>query len=206
MPTFHSGLLHLSGNLMAAVDLETTGRRAGYHEIIQIAIVPLDSEIRPLEGVKPFYSLVCPDHPDRQELASGFVHGLNINEIIINAPSPDRVQDYLIEWFNNLDLALERKLVPLAHNWAFESAFLKSWLGVDMFDRLFHPHARDSMLTAIHINDKAVFAGELPIFKRVSLGSMCRKLGVINLSPHDALSDAKAEAEVYRHLVYMDLF
>ena len=46
MVKVYSGLVHLNGNLMAAVDLETTGTQPGYHEIIQIAVVPLDSEFQ----------------------------------------------------------------------------------------------------------------------------------------------------------------
>ena len=31
MPSIYSGLVHINGNLLASVDLETTGRRPGYH-------------------------------------------------------------------------------------------------------------------------------------------------------------------------------
>ena len=62
----YPGLVHLNGCLMAAVDLETTGTRPGYHEIIQIAVVPLDSDFRPLADVRPFYTLVKPEYPERE--------------------------------------------------------------------------------------------------------------------------------------------
>ena len=62
----YPGLVHLNGCLMAAVDLETTGTRPGYHEIIQIAVVPLDSDFKPLADVRPFYTLVKPNHPERE--------------------------------------------------------------------------------------------------------------------------------------------
>ena len=52
----YSALPHLNGNLLASVDVETTGRRAGWHEIVQIGIRPLNADIRPLEGVTPFYT------------------------------------------------------------------------------------------------------------------------------------------------------
>jgi DNA polymerase III epsilon subunit-like protein len=48
-------------NLLASIDLETTGLQAGYHEPIQIAIVPLNSDIRPLEGVRSFYTTIKPE-------------------------------------------------------------------------------------------------------------------------------------------------
>lgn len=206
MAKTYSGLVNLNGNVLAAIDFETTGRRAGYHEIIQIGIVPLNSDIRPLDGVRPFYTTVKPLYPERQERGAGYVHGLDINEIVLHAPEPGRVQDLLIEWFAKLELPFGKVLVPLAHNWAFESAFLKEWLGVDLNDQLFHSHARDSMLYAISLNDRAAFAGEAAPFNRVGLGSLCRRLGISNDRPHDALSDCLAEAELYRALLHVDLF
>lgn len=206
MTKIYSGLVHLNGNLMAAVDLETTGTRAGYHEPIQIAVVPLDSDLRPLDGVNPFYTNIKPLFPERAEAGAGRVHGLNLDELVKHAPEPGRVADLLYEWWERLDLPFEKTLVPLAHNWAFESSFLKAWLGVDLAQKLFHSHARDSMLYALSINDKAVFAGESVPFARVGLTSMCKKFGVINANPHDALCDSLAEAEVYRALLHMNLY
>ena len=61
-----------------------------------------------------------------------------------------------------------------------------------MVDKVFHSHARDGMLTAIHLNDSAAFAGEPEPFNRVGLGSVCRKFGITNTHAHDALADAYA--------------
>ena len=93
---------------------------------------------------------------------------------MLHAPESEKVADLLVEWFERLELPFKKRLVPLAHNWAFESSFLKAWLGVEMVDQLFHSHARDSMLYAIALNDKAQFRGEPVPFNRVGLGSMCR--------------------------------
>src|ERR1700675_1405592 len=116
MAKTYSGLVNLNGNLMAAVDYETTGRRPGYHEIIQIAIVPLNSDLRPLADVRPFYTTMKPLHPERQEGSAGYVHGLDINELVLHAPEPERVQDLLMEWLAKLELPFGKMLVPLAHN------------------------------------------------------------------------------------------
>lgn len=205
MPRIYSGLVHLNGNLLVSVDLETTGRRPGYHEIIQIAVVPLDSDLRPLEGVRPFYQNLKPFFPERAEKRAGYVHGISLESLMLHAPHPDKVADLLREWWERLDLPAGKTLVPLAHNWAFESAFLTAWLGLEEKQALFHGHARDAMLLALTTNDRAAFLGEKTPFNSVSLVSLCRKLGVFNPTPHDALCDAIAEAEVYRSLVTMDL-
>ena len=151
----YPGLVHLNGCLMAAVDLETTGTRPGYHEIIQIAVVPLDSDFRPLADVRPFYTLVKPEHPERESAGAKHKHKIPMTELLLHAPDSARVVDWLYEWFAALKLPFKKCLIPLAHNWAFESSFLKAWLGVEQTDLIFHSHARDGMLYAISLNDKA---------------------------------------------------
>jgi DNA polymerase III epsilon subunit-like protein len=193
----------MRGNLLAAIDLETTGVQPGYHEIIQIAVVPLDSDFKPHEGVRPFYTHIRPEHPERESEQARQKHKIPMAELMLHAPTQDKVKDWLVEWFENLHLPFKRCLVPLAHNWAFESSMLKAWLGVAMVDQVFHSHARDSMLCAITLNDRAVARGENALFERVGLGPLCNKLGVINSNPHDALADCLAGAEAYRTLLRM---
>jgi len=206
MSKVYLGMRHLYGNMLAAVDFETTGRRPGHHEIIQMAILPLDNDIRPMQGVRPFYTTVQPLHPNRADPNSTRVHKLNIAELTLHAPDPGRVQDMLIEWWKELDLPVGKCLVPLAHNWSFESGFLKAWLGVDLACEIFHSHARDAMTYALSLNDRAAFRGEKPPFGYVSLTSLCRHFKIHNSRPHDALADCIAEAEVYRAMLTSNEF
>jgi DNA polymerase III epsilon subunit-like protein len=60
------------------------------------------------------------------------------------------------------------------------------------------------MLTAIYINDLHYMHGEKIPFSYVKIGHLCRHFNVINETPHDALSDARAEAEVYRNMLMTD--
>jgi DNA polymerase III epsilon subunit-like protein len=191
---------------MVAVDFETTGSHAGYHEIIQIAVVPLDADLQPIRDLHPFYHNIAPKHPDRAERAASVVHGLNLAELMLNAPSSEKVADLLVEWFEKLDLPMSKKITPLAHNWAFESSFGKAWLGDELFNHIFHFHPRDGMLFALSIKDRAAFAGEPDPLGYVGLKSLCKKFGIVNENPHDALCDAVAEAAVYRALLVHELF
>lgn len=171
-----------------------------------MAIVPLNSDLRPLAGVRPFYTTIRPVHPERVERQAMIVHGLNIDSLLLHAPELGRVQDLLMEWYEGLELPFGKKLIPLAHNWAFEYGFTTAWLGVDLTATLFYGTARDSMLTAGYINDREAMMGNTPPFSALGLKSMALKFGIVNEKPHDAYHDSITEAEVYRTLVRMDKF
>jgi DNA polymerase III epsilon subunit-like protein len=196
-----SSLLNLNGNMMVAVDVETTGRVAGFHEIIQIAVVPLTSEIEPVPDINPFYMNIAPAHPERCEHGAQMVHGLDIDELVNNSPDAWKVADLFDEWFQALNLPFQRSLMPLAHNWAFERGFLMHWLGIESFNQFFHPHPRDTMLFALSINDAASYHGLKTPFPYVSLGAVCKKYGIKVENAHDALADALAEAKLYKAML-----
>jgi len=201
MTKFHPAFVHLSGNLLCAIDIETTGREPGYHEIIQIAIQPLNSQVKPNHDIPPFYRNIRPECVDRIDRHATAVHGIDIDDLIVSSPSSYHVEEALGQWFIDLDLPIDCRIAPLAHNWAFESAFLKIWLGVEQFDVFFNSVARDTMLDAMFINDQRYMSGAKIPFPNVSLYHVCRKLNVVNSNPHDALCDCLATAEVYRKLL-----
>jgi len=201
MSKFYDGMTHLSGNVLAAIDFETTGRRPGYHEIVQIAILPLDHHLKPHPDVPTFYMNIRPEHSERCEPGAFAVHGIDIDLLMTHAPSQDRVVDLLCEWFNKLDLPQNRVIIPLAHNWPFESAFIKGWLGIELTDQMFHSHARDSMLLAASLNDRAFFIGEKAPFSRLGLVPLCKQMGIPYENAHDALADCQAAAELYKRLL-----
>ena len=197
----YTGMPHLYGNVLAAIDFETTGNEPGYHEIIQVAVVPLDSQLNPHPDMRPFYSNVAPEYPERAEKEAEETHNLDLNKLILEAPSKDRVAQMLHEWFVKLDLPISKRLVPLAQNWSFESGFLNEWLGIHLKEEIFHHAVRDPMINASFWNDRMVFHGEKHPFNRIGLLSLCNILGVTNENPHDALSDAIATAHVYRAML-----
>lgn len=199
----HTSFVHLTGHMLAAVDVETTGRDPFRHEIIQIGIQPLDSNCNPIPEITPFYHNIKPEYPERAEPKATAVHKLDIDYLCTHAPDKWQVADWLDEWWTNLNLPYRKTLIPLAQNWQYEAAFLKGWLGVESFSQFFHGYARDTMLTAIFINDLCYAKGQEIPFPSVNLEALCNRFGVVNENPHDALADARAEGEVYKHLIKM---
>jgi DNA polymerase-3 subunit epsilon len=195
-------MAYLNGNLIVAIDLETTGLEPGYHEIIQVAVVPLDAQYQ--QSAEAFYTFVRPAYPERQCVEARDRHHLPMEELLA-APDSERVQDLLMEWVDQLRRGMPAhcRLIPLAHNWVFEAGFLRTWLGTDLMNKVFHFQARDGMLFANSLNDREVLAGRPALFPRVGLDALGAQLGVINTRPHDALADCIAEAEVYRTLLQL---
>lgn len=202
----YSTIRHCNANLLAGVDFETTGDEPGYHEICQIAIVPLDSNFEPSREIRPFYSNIRPDHPEHADPVAMRVHKISMEDLLLNAPSQERVADMLMEWFVNIDLPVNRCLVPVVWNWSFESSFGKAWLGNKMWSRIFHSHARDGMLVATAMKDRAYFLGEELPFDGVGLTTVANKYGIENPNTHNALADAITGARAYRAIIRHEIF
>ncbi len=193
---------HLNGHLLTAIDIETTGRLPGFHDIIQIGVVPLDAEFQPITQQLPFYINMAPKHPERAEKNAQQVHGLNLEKLCKESVSQEEGADLFCGWFDDLNLPLNKRLIPLAHNWAFEDGFLKHWLGLETKDIIWQGTARDSMVYASSVNDWHGVRGTKPPFAFVSLKHLRNALNVKSHGKsHDALSDARDCAEVYQKLL-----
>lgn len=200
MPQYEQ-LTNLNGNMLAALDVETTGLVPGFHEIVQIAIVPMGADLKPLP-IRPFYHVLKPQHKERAEKESMSISGLSLEELEASAPEAFTVADWLEEWVRDLELPFQRSLVPLAHNWAFEKGFLTDWLGFSSVGKFFFSHPRDTMTTALYINDCAAIRGEPVPFPTVNLPDLCKFLGIEHTKAHDAYADSLACAEAYRRLTF----
>lgn len=197
----HSSLVHLNGNLFCAVDVETTGEVPGYHEVWQLAVLPLDIHIKPLQGVLPFEMKLKLRRPENIDKKAIKVSRIDFAQYQLQAVDPDKALDLFEDWFDSLQLPLSRKLVPLAQNWPFDRGFVQEWMGPAHFDRYFHFHFRDTMSTALFINDRYDAFNEKIPFPKVGLGYLAGVFRIKNLKAHDALQDCVTTAEVYRRML-----
>ena len=191
-------LLTWHDNPLVAMDVETTGRTPGFHEVIQIAIVPLNCHIKPTGT--PFYTNIKPEHPERIVPEATEAHGITL-ETLMQAPDRFEVAEMLWDWFQNLELIPGKKLLPLTHGGTFDLPFISDLLTPALHDEIFGYPGRDTMSLVVALMDKAAYSGQKINFRRAGLSYVCEDLGIQFDGHHDALADALATAEVYRTLL-----
>lgn len=200
------GLANLNGDLIVAVDTETTGLKSGFHDIIEVAIVPLDAELVQMKKagerlVYAFDVLIKPKRPHNIDPDAMKVNGIRLDDLELHGRDPFRAAEQFDAWFQSLGLSPGKKLVPLAKNWAFDAGFIKDWLGLECFNAIFHHRVRELSAVINFWNDRAEFQGEKPPFPRQALGMVAATLEVPQERGHRALDDALVTAECYRRLM-----
>lgn len=204
-------MVHWNGNQLCAIDVETTGLDPFVHEIVQICILPLDSNVVPRKDVIPFYIEIRPEFPERRDPEAMTVTKLDMNKIMERGHDREKAKDLLVEWSNKLGLPLTRggnykcKIMPLWHNGKFDYCFILGWLGVELYGELFHGLDRDTMHTTLYQNDKAAAHAEDVPFKKNKLSWVANALDIEDDPTHDALQDCLATAAVYRKLINQGL-
>ena len=190
-------------NVLASYDVETTGETAGYHEIVQCAIVPLDSNLDPLD-VSPFNMMMRPDHPERAQKDAMRCHGIGMEKLMLH-PDKAQVADCLHEWFRSLKLPFDKRFISLTQNGLFDIPHMKAWLGERSYHDYFCFNGRDTMQYALSLNDVAAWRNQPIPFNGVGLKALAKRLGVVLDNHHDALEDALACARVYREMLRLEL-
>ncbi len=202
-------MVHWNGNQLAAMDVETTGLRPGWHEIWQIAILPLDSNIEPRRDVLPFNIQMKPESPERIDWTSDVMKGNKdrIHNAFRHGFCQEKGKDLLREWVDKLGLPLNKggvyrcKLIPLGQHFTFDKPHIMEWLGYEEYNELFHFHHRDTMQAALYLNDRAGMHCENVPFPKVGLSYLCSQLKLEHGQAHDALYDCVATASVYKELI-----
>lgn len=205
-----NSMVHWNGNQLCAIDCETTGLDPHYHELIQICILPLDSNVQPRKDILPFYIELVPDYPERASFEAMKVNRLNFAKI--GQRGHDRLQavDMLEEWIKKLKLPTtkygnSKRIIPLGQNYTFDQSFIQAWLGVTTYNDLFSYQYRDTQRAALYLNDRAGMHAEDVPFAITDLDFLARRSGVESVRAHDALSDCVTTAGIYRYMLQRGL-
>lgn len=204
-----NSMVHWNGNHLCVIDTETTGLDPLVHEMWQICMLPLDSNIDPRTDVLPFYVEVKPQHPERIDWQSEVMRGNRekIAKACDRGLDLEKVRELLEEWIDKLGLPLNQsgfnrcKILPLGQNFAFDRAFLHTGFGRAWFDEYFHYHYRDTMIAANYLNDQAAFHARPAPYPKISLTYLASQLKIPNERSHDAFEDCIKCARVYKRMV-----
>lgn len=197
-------MIHLNGNVLCAIDTETTGLDPEKNEIVQICVLPLDWNIRKDPNRTPFYMEMRPENLEYIEPRAMAVNGLDLTYLRTQCLPSYRVTEIFWNWFEALNLAPNKGIVPLGKNWSFDSKFIKAWLGPKTYDLVFKDKLVRDLQTAVHfVNDLYDFKGRDIPFPKFTLTGIATRLEVNKEGAHDALQDCLMTAECYRRLMAM---
>lgn len=191
-------------NIRAVIDTETTGLIAGYHEMIQLAIIPINHRWERIRELTPFILNLKPDYPERIDPKAMTVN----KKMAALADGIEQITgvDLFESWYEKVEAyctinGYDPRLQPLGQNYGFDRNFIAKWMGDDLYAQRFHYHYRDTLHSALYINDHAVNNGNEPPFQKVSLTDLATALHVPFDNAHDAVADCMICLEVYKKLL-----
>lgn len=204
--TLRPKMTHLNGDLMCALDVETTGLNPGHHEVYELAIIPLNAEFKPNRDYHPLDIMIMPEFPNRIDWFAINQCGnrKRLEKAITNGLTVDAAQMLINRWFEGLQL-INKKIAPLTQNGIFDMAHLREFLGQLTYDYMFNTsQTRDTMYLARCIND--LFDAKLQNFPypKVDLKYLCICLDIDSQKygkTHQAFVDALLTADVYAGMI-----
>ena len=161
--------------MYAIVDIETTGGRASFEKITEIAIYIHDGK----NVVEEFSTLINPGRTIPYFISR--LTGID-NEMVKNAPRFYEIARKIVE--------LTQDKVFVAHNVGFDYKFIQ-----EEFKRLGYDYQRKTMCT-VRMGRKF-----LPGYKSYSLGKLCQQLGISINGRHRAAGDALATVKLFEMIL-----
>ena len=194
-------MITLNGNVLCAIDVETTGLNPGYHEITQVCFLPLDSNLKPRKDIVPFDLLLKIEYEDRISWDALKISKINFMKHQQVAFDKYSAADLFEEWVEKLNLPPNKRISPLAHNWPFDRAFIMDWLQPAAFGHYIDGRFRDTMSLAAAINDIYDRLAEPAPFPKINLGYLASVLKIPHRGAHTAINDCDVTAKIYAQLI-----
>ena len=176
---------------LAFVDIETTGLDSRVHEIIEIAVVRVrqiwvKDEKPTFEKIFEWSAKIKPQHLEVADPVALRINGYIASDWAENVP----LEDALNQLAEKTDGA-----IMVAHNVAFDSSFIEEQFARHNIKNKMHYHRLDTVSFAFGKLAENAEVG------RYSLGELCKYFGIVNERAHSALSDARADFELFKKLM-----
>lgn len=176
-----------------ALDVETTGFKAGSDEIISIALIPLDKnldfvykdEVKGIHG-KLFHAFPTVEVPEEVRAINGYDQMTwALRGAVDQDELAELVSSALTEWGTG---------IPLGHNVQFDAKFVLALVGDEYKDML----EKGVCTMDLAKRARSTMAIDSPNNK---LGSLCEALGIDLDNAHSAYDDTLATLELARVLL-----
>lgn len=177
-----------NGNILCSVCIDTTGDNPKEHDLISIAVVPLDRTFDRDKKYNPFLTTLQPINTyAKMDILHAGEYKLTHRH---SAKQPEyknamtygaeytTLADAFEEWFDKLGLKERKRIIPLAYDWPFVSMYLKKWLSIPAYERIFDYRYRDLLSCCTMENDNAEYNfRELP-FRKLDFSYIGSTLGM----------------------------
>jgi DNA polymerase III subunit epsilon len=177
----------MKGRLLVFVDIESTGLDFLKHEIIEIAgVIVEQSEDGSFRVVEEFEYKIKPLR----------IHDAEPQALKVNHYDPSAWTEALL-LSDAMKLVGEKTkdMIMVAHNVAFDSAFIDKAFKESGMKNPMHYHRLDTVSMAY------IKLRNVPEVDHFSLHELCRYFGIENPNSHTALADARADFELYKKLI-----
>jgi DNA polymerase III epsilon subunit-like protein len=189
---------HLNENLLCSVKCELTGPDPLRHELIEVAVLPLNHMLQIHPDIPPFNMRLRPQNKEEIDYRACRLSRSEVADAILRAFDRDKVADLFVNWYQSIGQKERKRIIPLAHGWPKERMLFVNWLGYDIFSDLFSEDYRDTLIAAHYINDRQCVKAEPCVFNKQNLSWLAKKLNVEQLYNGTAMSDCLTIAEVYK--------
>lgn len=194
-------LIHLNGNQLCVIDVETTGLIPFHHEITEICILPLDEKLEVRRDIPPFDVRMKVEFEDRIDWEAFRITKIDFYKLQQTGIDKYQAADLFERWVEKFKLRFNKRISPLAHNWCFDQMFVRDWLGNGSYEDVIDGRYRDTQALALYLNDVADLKVEQNPFNKVNLGWLAKTLDIENPRSHSALGDCITTAAVYKRLI-----
>lgn len=194
-------ILHSNGHLPCVLDTETTGLNFRKNEIFQIAVIPVNEHFDVEQTLTPFVLDLKPNRVADIDKGALEVAQSELGDIMLRGMDQFKAADLFCEWVERLNLAHNKRLMPIACNWPFDRDFIREWLGFENFNTIFDSRYRDLISVTHFLNDRAWFSQNMPYpYPKQTLQYICNVLNV-RRDKHGAMEDAVSTIQCYKKLV-----
>lgn len=198
------GMQHINSNVLCGLKLELTGNDPNIHELIEVAVVPLDQMLE-LHSTFALFNMRV--RPQITNPSDDFKHcrltKSEIADACLRAYDSFKVADILHEWFLDMKLPRGKKIIPLTYNFPAQRQILINWLDYDLYSEIFSEDHRDLLAAAHFINDRECVRGEPAVFSKQDMSWLAKKCNVPQVQSGTAVSDAFLMAQTYKRMLQL---